>query len=580
VSEIREYSGGNPLFIEELCHSAAHDHAGHRASRTLGEAWPDKLIEARVERLPPAQTELVRTAAVIGNVIPAPVLESITGCRADDPLVLALAEQDLIYPGEQPATLRFKHGIARDVIYAAVGLRERRAMHLRIAETLRQQASSGLGEEFYEALAYHYGACGEARQAARYAELAGDKAMAASALDRAQVQYGAALAAIDLTEPTGSNYQRWMQIAQRLALACVFDPSWEQLEILLRALDLARAHGDQQATACAEYWVGYNYYALGESGRAIKYLQPALESALRIGDAPLVRRVRATLGQAHAAACNYDEAIALLDEAIEVRRRRERTNRLGVGFAYTLACKASVLGDRGRFNEAHQCFEEALAAVCGAGHEVEGSVLCWRSGVLLWQGRWEEARQCARDAQAVAERVKSVYLYAMSVSLGAYAACSTEATGASLQTIVDATSWIEKRARGLFISLNYGWLAEGMVACRNWQAARRYAARALMRSRNHDRIGGAMAYRAMARASAAGQNRKPAELYLALATDTARARGSPHELALTQLCDAEIRLARGQRSQAAALLDEAASAFEGMAMTWHLEATRRMRAAL
>ena len=40
--------------------------------------------------------------------------------------------------------------------------------------------------------------------------------MAASALDRAQIQYRAALAALDREQGDGT-YERWLQIAQRLA---------------------------------------------------------------------------------------------------------------------------------------------------------------------------------------------------------------------------------------------------------------------------------------------------------------------------------------------------------------------------
>ena len=103
--------------------------------------------------------------------------------------------------------------------------------------------------------------------------------------------------------------------------------------------------------------------------------------------------------------------------------------------------------------------------------------------------------------------MKSLYLYAQSLSLGGYASWMTQRSQKSLQAIVDATSWLEKRNRGLFVSLNYGWLADGLVESERWQQARHHAARALLRSRQHDRLGEAMAYRAMARASAAGHNR-------------------------------------------------------------------------
>jgi class 3 adenylate cyclase/tetratricopeptide (TPR) repeat protein len=585
VNQIRDYSGGNPLFIEELCHSAAHDSTDRRAVRTHGgAAWLDKLIESRVERLPPAQAQLVRAASVIGNVIPLSLLERVTGCGEHHPVVLALAEQDLIFPGERQGTLRFKHGIARDVIYKAVGLHQRNAMHMQIAEALRQNGPSGGEEEPYELLAYHYGASGRAAEAARYAELAGDKAMTASALDRAQIQYRAALAALDVDQSDG-NQQRWLQIAQRLALCCVFDPSREQLEVLQRAVELATSRSDLNAMARAEYWVGYVTYALGQSGTAISHLETALAHARNVGDASLAAQIGAVLGQASAAAGDYDRSLALLDEAIAAKRERtsaptyRKSGRPAVGLAYSLACRAAVMGDRGQFEQAHTCFEEALAGVDRAEHQVEGSILCWRSAVYLWQGRWAEAQRTAAQAQRIGERVKSLYLYAMSRSLDGYAAWKPSRSAAAMQAIQDATSWLESYDQALFTSLNYGWLAEGMVADGKWQQARRHAARGIQRSRSHDRIGEAMLYRAMAVASAAGQGRKPPEMYIALALRSARARGAAHEIAVTQLCDAEIRLARGERAQAVALLGQAETAFSGMAMTWHLGEAQRVRGA-
>lgn len=570
VTEIRKYSGGNPLFIEELCHSAAYEDTDRRIGRAhSGAAWLNSLIESRVARLPDAQADLVRTAAVIGNVIPSWLLESITGCGEDHPLVRGLAEEDFVFAGEKPGTLRFKHGITRDVIYDSVGLHRRRAMHLDIAESLREQGSAGGQEESYEALAYHYGAGGQAADAAHYAELAGDKAMAASALDRAQSQYQAALAALDLLQPSNGNYRRWISIVQRLALACVFDPSREPLEILRRAVALATANDDQAAVASAEFWLGNINYALGESRAATRHCERALVAASRVGDERLIVEIRTTLGQAAATACEYERSLELLDEAIEVKRRHRSGARPAVGLSYTLTCKASVLGDRGLFTQAHACLDEALDAVQSADHVVKGSLFCWRSAIYLWQGRWEDAGRSALEAQHVAERGKSFYLFAMGRALAAYASWTVEHAPESLQTIVDATSWLEVRDRGQYTSLNYGWLANALVASGRFQEARNHTARALLRARKHDRLGEAMACRAMARASAQGHDRRPAQHYLALAMNAARARGSPHELANNRLCQAEIELARGERAQARALLDQAGAAFAAMDMAWH-----------
>jgi hypothetical protein len=62
--------------------------------------------------------------------------------------------------------------------------------------------------------------------------------------------------------------------------------------------------------------------------------------------------------------------------------------------------------------------------------------------------------------------------------------------------------------------------------------------------------------------------------------NAARAKGARHEAAATQLCEAEIQLARGNRSAAAALLDQAEAAFTAMDMAWHLAQAARVRRAL
>jgi class 3 adenylate cyclase len=578
MTEIRGYAGGNPLFIEELCHSAAFEDAEPRLGRVLGTAaWLDVLIESRVARLPAEQADLVRAAAVIGNVIPSWLLESVTGCDEDHPLVHGLAAHDFVFPGEKPGTLRFKHGIAREVIYAAVGLHQRKSLHLRIAQAIRAQGAQGAEEEAYESLAYHYAAAGQAGEAADFAELAGDKAIAASALDRAQSQYRAALEALNLQPPSQDTYKRWISIAQRMALACVFDPSREPLEVLQRAVALATAQDDQAAIASGEYWLGYINYALGESRAATHHCERALVAARLVRDDPLIVQIRATLGQARAAACDYGRALELLEEAIVIKRSHRSGRRPAVGLSYSLVCKASVLGDQGAFAQAHACFDEALDAVHGVQHEIVGSLLCWRGAVLLWQGRWDDAEQTARQAHSVASRVKSLYVFAMSRAIGGYASWVATRAPEALQTVIDATAWLEARDKGLFISLNYGWLADGMAASGRYREARQYAARALARTRKHDRLGEAMAYRALARAATAGHGGKSAQRYLDLAMQAAHARGSPHEVAVNQLRRAEIALSQNDKATAAALLADASTAFGAMNMAWHLAQAGRMQ---
>lgn len=528
VGEICEASGGNPLFIEELCHAIASGEIHHKPRD--GTSWLEVLVQSRLWRLPEDQAELVRLAAIIGSTIPAWLFELISGHGPADPVVAGLAEQDFIFPGEREGTLRFKHGLTREIVYRSVGLYERQAQHLSIARTLQARVAELGEEEPIEALAYHFEGAGDAAATAHYAELAGDRALAVSALDRAQYHYRAALAALERLPPAEEAAKKWDRIAHRFGLAGVFDPSPDQLPVFERALERARGRRDRPAAAKARYWLGYIHYGLGEPAMAIRHCERALAALDPDSDDSFAVQLRATLGQAKAAAADYPGALALLDEAIDVKRRHRTGARPPIGLAYSLSCKAFALGDMGAFDEAHAHFDEALAAIGGLRHEVEVSVLNQHAVVCLWQGRAEQALGLAQGGVRAAKAVRSQYSLAMSRSICAYADWTLERSPQAVATLVETTAWLEAKRRGQFTSLNYGWLAEMMTAGERWREACRYAARALRRARKHDRLGEAMALRAMARASAARGWARPPEDYLARAEEAARTRNSPHEL--------------------------------------------------
>jgi len=578
VARIRQHSGGNPLFLEELCHFAAEAGPGLDALHG-GSAWLETLIESRVARLPPQQGEVLGAAAVVGNVVPAWLLQALTGCDEHHPVVAGLAAQDLLFPAEQAGTLRFKHGITRDVVYGTLGLQRRRAMHAQIARLLRERAGPAGEAEHCEALAYHHAGAADFAEAARYAGMAGDKAMAASSIDRAKTQYRATLHMLDRLPSTPGRYQAWRAVARRLGLATAFDPSRDEQALLRRAIDQARAHDDAAGHAYAQYWLAYLQYALGETKSAVGHCEQALESATALRDVPLVVQARVLLGQALTAAADYARALDLFDAAAHgpgtpVGGRRSP------GEAYALACRASALGDLGRFDDAHACFEEALAALPGPGHEVEGSVLCWRAGVNLWQGRWQAALADAQAAHRVGERVKSLYIFAMSQGLGAYAQWMLGPQPGTLAALQDSAAWLALRDKALFSSLNHGWVSDAMAALGRPDGARAAAARTLARARRRDWLGAAMAGRALARLAAdAGDDVRLARA-LHLADRAAALRRSPHEAACNALCRARLAAARGDGAEAARQLDAAAEGFQRLGMDWHLAQAAALRAGL
>lgn len=580
ATTLHQRSGGNPLFLEELCQALRGAAApGAEVPVTLHE-----LIGARVHRLPPEQAELVRAAAVIGTVIPSWLLERISGYREDDPILRELASHHLIYAGETEGMFRFKHGITREVVYQSVGLAQRRALHLRIAAILEEHPALEGREEPYEALAYHYAGGADHLRASRYAELAGNKAMASATLDRARQQYAAALASLDQLEPSQELRRRWLEISNRRALACAFSPAPEQLDTLARAAEYAAELGDLDALGHALLWLGFINYCLGDHEECVAHCERGLRVAEEAGNAKLVAQLRANLAQTLASACEYSEALRLLDESLEAKRRLKSPGHAGAapGSAYAIACKAGVMAELGDFARAHDVMAEALEAVQGSGSPVEGSVRSYQAIILLWQGRWKECIEIAELVRATGERVNGPYLVARGRSEDAYARYMLGGDPEALAVLRQTTEWLESRKMGLYISINYGGLADAMAREGDAEHTRYYGRRALERAARHDPVGQGMACRALARLAIAGPeaDEASAERSLALAMESARARGSEREIALTRLAEAELEARRCRRSEAEALLERARVAFQRMDMQWHDAEAERLAEAL
>lgn len=578
IDDICRDSGGNPLFIEELCHGAVHSAASGQERVYVSSAWLASLIEARVSRLGSDDARLVRAASVIGNVVSLELLSQVVEAPVTPQQLQSLADQDFLYPAEQPGAVRFKHGITREVAYAGVGLRERVAVHLAVAKAM---AAAPAGADHTEALAYHCARGQLPMQAARYAEQAGDKAMSTHALDRARLQYVAALEALDqIFVPDRSFLLRWCSVAQRLGMACVFDALalTDSTRLLARGVELAEQSGDAASIARAEYWLAYICYAKGRGREALRHCDRALQVAAHLDDERLTAQLLATRGQICASLARYEEAVPLLDTAIDSKRARGRPGTsIAVGSAFALAIKGSALGDQGRFDLAQECFDEMLHLLKGSDHQIVSSVRNWIGVVHLWQGRWADAVAVVEDSMHVAQNVRSHLLLAFGKAIWGYGRWRLGGTADASQAVRDATRWIETRGGALGCSLHYGWLLDIGENHGTDEHRRRHAAMLLRRAREHDLLGVAMGGRALARAAAKSGDFAAAQRYLERAAQAAQGRGSPHERAVNQLCLAEVRLLQGRPRDAAGPLDAASEAFAAMSMAWHLEEAGRLR---
>jgi len=198
---------GNPLFLEERLSSLletrtlVREQGAWRLRRTDGPEVPqvlERLVRSRVDRLGPAAQEAIRAAAVLGAEFTAPLLAAVLDRQpaALAPVLGELSASDLVHPEQATADAghyRFRHALLQEAIYLGLLRAERRDLHARAAAALAAASSDRL-PEVAAVLGRHYAAAGDAEQAVRYLELAGDHATDAFANEEAIASFRAALA--------------------------------------------------------------------------------------------------------------------------------------------------------------------------------------------------------------------------------------------------------------------------------------------------------------------------------------------------------------------------------------------------
>ena len=143
-------------------------------------------VRQRVAALPEVAQALLRTAAVLGRVVPHALLSDVVAQPAEEVLdALEAAGRARLLVGVGDESYRFAHDLIREVLEAELGLARRTVLHRRVAEALE----AGEGEPPVEVLAYHYARSKEQDKTVLYLEQAGDKAVAQQAHVTAEGYY-------------------------------------------------------------------------------------------------------------------------------------------------------------------------------------------------------------------------------------------------------------------------------------------------------------------------------------------------------------------------------------------------------
>jgi class 3 adenylate cyclase/tetratricopeptide (TPR) repeat protein len=165
AKDLAEKAGGNPLFLQELL--TLRPGPGDDVPDTV-----ERLIAARLDQLAPADRELLRHAALLGNRIDLPLLRSVTGWPLEAGSLSPLGQ---FLRRESEDTYVFEHDLFREVAYAGLPYRRRRELHDLVGR-VTEARFSGRTEEAAETLALHYYRAGRHDKAWQYNRIAAQRA--------------------------------------------------------------------------------------------------------------------------------------------------------------------------------------------------------------------------------------------------------------------------------------------------------------------------------------------------------------------------------------------------------------------
>jgi DNA-binding CsgD family transcriptional regulator/predicted negative regulator of RcsB-dependent stress response len=204
LDAIYELTEGNPFFIEEILKSlitAGANFSAHAIwqGRSLSELPIPRSIQGAVQQrlthLSDAARQVVSLAAVAGRRFDFASLQQIT--QSDEPELLRQMKELIaaqLVVEESAEQFAFRHALTREAIYRQLLLRERKALHRTLAETIEQLFAPTLDSHLTE-LAYHFYEAGVWEQALAYAQRAGERALALYAPRAAVEQFTRALKA-------------------------------------------------------------------------------------------------------------------------------------------------------------------------------------------------------------------------------------------------------------------------------------------------------------------------------------------------------------------------------------------------
>jgi len=375
-----------------------------------------QMIECNLERLQPEEQMVLESASVVGAEFSAAAVAAALDRSQDEieACCLRLSRREQFISAQGPiawpdgtiaASFRFHHALYQEVLYDLLPTGRQTQLHRRIAE--REEA--GYGEragDIATELASHYDRANDKSKAIQYLQLAGERAVARSAMVEAEHHY---VRARDLLGELPHSVDRdRRELPLQIALGTVLwsSKSWSHPEVVRaskRAQELADKLGENGQLVMVLYGVAAAISFSGQYKASKVAAERMLVAAERSGDRASLCAANYQVGIARVCLAEFDEARKHLELASGYYDETDssRLNVCGVDAPALEAIATLLLGFPAR---AKQLLNESLRrmAHCQDPFHV-GAVHFWAGGLYI----------LLRDPQRTLEHSEALSLLAV-----------------------------------------------------------------------------------------------------------------------------------------------------------------------
>ncbi len=347
AEQVHAQTAGNPYFLIELI----------RAGTDQVPTVLTELVRARLDRLPEGAQQVLQAAAVLAPDFDFATLRRTSGRGEEETLGgldTLLGAAVLI---ERNAHYEFSHPLVATVVLDGLSGARRAFLNRRAAEALQATHANRL-PQIAGRLTALYAQAGDAARAARFAEMAAQRAVSLAATDEAIGFYRQAIA----LEPTAA---RQLGLGRVLLRHGDLAPAREAYEVALREFEAA---GDRRGAGSAAIGISETFFPQGRFDDARRWIEQGISYLDAAGSLESHAMAHLLLGSAP-----RGDAQALGEAE---RHLHQATQHALEGHLPDIAARAefmlgNLLAERGDLARANTAYQESIALAQAAGNDYQ-----------------------------------------------------------------------------------------------------------------------------------------------------------------------------------------------------------------